>query len=464
MTCISVLNSKSADTIVMKKPTPINKEVPFDVNDLFFSTTDHKGVIEFGNEVFINTSGYSKDDLFGAPHNIIRHPDMPKSVFKLFWDSLKAQKPICAYVKNMSKNGGFYWVFASAFPVENKYLSIRFKPTSDLFKTVEDLYQEVLHKEKTCTVQEAELFLLQKLSTLGFKSYEDFMTHAVVKELTSFEGLISHDSEESTDLVFKKISDVKNTTSKELTASFNLLGNFTRTSNHFAETMGKLTQEFRKLSMLSLNMNIVAAKFGDRAATLSVIATQFSSIANQIEVELTTFTKFTNDIVDAVSKSSLNLSALKVQMNMVDFFIKESIRKSATTENAFEEMMINESIFTTTFAESNKKLLETLTDLKTDLRVIEAQVKTVVVSVSGLEIVKQVASIESSRSEELRSAFKTYIDEMLSFTKFLKTMMDGMSEELKSLSADTNSVLRSTDQVKGNIKLLFDLTMKGKVK
>lgn len=65
-------------------------------------------MITFGNDVFVRVSGYSRETLKGAPHSIIRHPDVPRAVFKLLWDTLKSDHPIAAYVKNMSANGSYY--------------------------------------------------------------------------------------------------------------------------------------------------------------------------------------------------------------------------------------------------------------------------------------------------------------------------------------------------------------------
>ncbi|MEI7926857.1 MAG: PAS domain S-box protein, partial [Chloroflexota bacterium] len=81
--------------------TPVNAPSEFDVAELFFSTTDEKGIIVSGNDVFVRVSGWSDDELHGAPHNIIRHPDMPRVVFQLLWQYLDRQHPIAAYVKNM---------------------------------------------------------------------------------------------------------------------------------------------------------------------------------------------------------------------------------------------------------------------------------------------------------------------------------------------------------------------------
>ncbi|ABD90184.1 PAS domain-containing protein [Rhodopseudomonas palustris] len=95
---------------------PTNVELFFDADDIIVSKTDLKGRITYANRVFCDLAGYSEAELLGQPHSIIRHPDMPRCVFKLLWDSLNEGREIFAYVKNMSRRGDFYWVFAHVTP------------------------------------------------------------------------------------------------------------------------------------------------------------------------------------------------------------------------------------------------------------------------------------------------------------------------------------------------------------
>lgn len=84
----------------------------FEDNEIIVSKTDLKGRITYGNDVFIRISGYHENELLGQPHSIVRHPQMPRCVFKVLWDTIEARKEIFAYVINRAKNGDHYWVFA----------------------------------------------------------------------------------------------------------------------------------------------------------------------------------------------------------------------------------------------------------------------------------------------------------------------------------------------------------------
>ena len=94
----------------------------FDPQDIFFSTTDLKGVIQNTNRTFDTLSRYSRERLIGAPHNIIRHLDMPAGLFRLIWDDLQTRRPACGYITNRAVDGLDYRVFATIVPLRQGYL------------------------------------------------------------------------------------------------------------------------------------------------------------------------------------------------------------------------------------------------------------------------------------------------------------------------------------------------------
>ena len=111
------------------------------------SETNAKGVITFANDDFCKTAGYSLDELIGKPHSIVRHKDMPKIAFKSLWDTINKGEIWTGYVKNSTKSGGFYWVYATVYPFEmcdgsQGYLSCRRKPSQEEIAEYEELYKE----------------------------------------------------------------------------------------------------------------------------------------------------------------------------------------------------------------------------------------------------------------------------------------------------------------------------------
>lgn len=130
-------------------------EVFFDPDDIIVSKTDLKGRITYANKTFCDIAGYCERELLGQPHSILRHPDMPRSVFKLLWDTLNEGREVFAYVKNMTKSGDFYWVFAHVTPSHDSarraigFHSNRRVPDRKIIETVvAPLYADLLREER----------------------------------------------------------------------------------------------------------------------------------------------------------------------------------------------------------------------------------------------------------------------------------------------------------------------------
>lgn len=110
------------------------------------SETDAKGTIIFANEQFCKVAEYTLDDLVGQPHNVVRHEDMPKAAFEDLWTTVKKGEVWQGYVKNKTKSGGYYWVFATVYPYKNEkkeqcYMSIRRKPSRENIEKHAELYK-----------------------------------------------------------------------------------------------------------------------------------------------------------------------------------------------------------------------------------------------------------------------------------------------------------------------------------
>lgn len=131
----------------------MDKEILLDDYSFLVSETDEKGHIIFANDDFCKISGYSVDELMGKPHNIVRHKDMPKAAFKDLWETIKKGEVWTGYVKNITKDGDYYWVYATIFPTktgegEKGYLSCRRKASIEEIELHIKLYKELISKEK----------------------------------------------------------------------------------------------------------------------------------------------------------------------------------------------------------------------------------------------------------------------------------------------------------------------------
>ena len=133
---------------------PTGIERPYGQEELIVSKTDLKGHITYANDVFLRLSQHSEEEVIGAPHSLIRHPNMPRCVFKLLWDTIQAKKEIFACVLNLARNGDHYWVFAHVTPTLDAkghvtgYHSNRRKPDAAQVEKIKPLYAALLAEEK----------------------------------------------------------------------------------------------------------------------------------------------------------------------------------------------------------------------------------------------------------------------------------------------------------------------------
>ncbi len=136
-----------------KTVTIADKEVPYPDGRLIVSRTNTAGILTHCNQSFVDMSGYTEEELIGQNHYILRHPDMPAAAFKDLWDTIKKGEKWQGYVKNLRKDGLYYWVKATVIPNVRKgkiigYTSVRRKPSRKMVDKYISLYAEMLSKEK----------------------------------------------------------------------------------------------------------------------------------------------------------------------------------------------------------------------------------------------------------------------------------------------------------------------------
>jgi PAS domain S-box-containing protein len=169
----------------LKHPTPIDNEIQLSTKRYIVSKTDPKGIIEYGNDYFVEISGYTEKELIGQPHSIIRHPDMPKVVFKMMWDRIKQNENIMAVVKNLAKDGSYYWVVtefeAKVDPISNEiisYTAFRKAATPKAVEAIAPIYQKLIEIEKEGGMEASEKYLRGYLEENGV-TYDEFINKLV---------------------------------------------------------------------------------------------------------------------------------------------------------------------------------------------------------------------------------------------------------------------------------------------
>lgn len=295
-------NEMKANPIV-----PVSRPRAFPVEDLFFSVTDRKGVITACNDVFVRIAGFASEELLAAPHNIIRHPDMPRCVFKLLWDEILAGRPLGAYVKNIAKTGEYYWVFALVLPMGEHFLSVRLKPTGQILPVVERTYAALLAEEAKhgkdwrAGMAAAGAMLPDGLASLGFASYQEFMTTALLHELEAREQALAAAGHPPPTAFPQEAGEMQ-----ELRAQL--------TSSERVADMGF------DVSLLALNASIAAVKRGNTGRALAVVGRQIAEVARSIADEADQVTKVRAGLATALLDTAFRLGAHSLLTEMKQHF------------------------------------------------------------------------------------------------------------------------------------------------
>jgi PAS domain S-box-containing protein len=164
---------------------PTGTERTFGEDEIIVTKTDLRGVLTYANDVFLRISALTEDQAIGQPHSVIRHPDMPRAVFKLLWDTLKDRKELFAYVVNLASDGAHYWVLAHvtpSFDAHGKvvgYHSSRRKPEPAAVSAASELYAKLRAEERRHSSSPAALDagwkMLQQILADRGQNYDQFV-------------------------------------------------------------------------------------------------------------------------------------------------------------------------------------------------------------------------------------------------------------------------------------------------
>lgn len=193
---ISSRNSETDNHNKTKVISIIDKEINLDPSKTIMSKTDARGIIEYANDYFMEISGYEEYELMGQPHNIIRHPDMPQVIFKLLWERLNKGENIHAFVKNLTKDGRYYWVltnFETKYNEEGEIISHysrrKAAPKNTIY-TVEKLYKTLRSIELNQGIHVAENYFNGLLEEKGM-TYDAFILSILGVEENSLNAYFS---------------------------------------------------------------------------------------------------------------------------------------------------------------------------------------------------------------------------------------------------------------------------------
>jgi aerotaxis receptor len=396
-------------------------EAHFGYDELIYSRTDQRGVIASGNSVFQRMCQRPWPELIGAPHRLIRHADMPKGFFHLFWQLLKQGLPAAGYVKNARAGGGHYWVLAAAAPCEGGYFSVRLRPSTPLFDTVKAEYAALRKREQdeNLSAEASAAILLDRLAALGFSDYDAFAAHAVATEIRSRDDRLGVEA------------------SAESAALATLLSSLIDT----LDQQSRLVTQFADLVLLPVNMRLVAARLEPQGGPISQISVNYKIASEEISRRLASIVSGKGNICGRMAqrvRQSLTLSGFaRLQGELVQNHDRYVADYSG--EDRRKELDMLTGIRDANLAQVRAALQEaevlagSLNEASSDLRRM----------ILGLDTIRILARVESRKSVESQTALTATIDRIDEVQGAISESLKKMTERTFAINAGLAALHRS---------------------
>ena len=397
-------------------------EVPFDPADLFYSRTDERGIIIEGNGIFRRISGYSWDELKGAPHKVIRHPDTPKGLFYLYWQRLKEGKAVVAYVKNKAKDGRLYWVMALAWNIEGGYIAIRAKPHSELFHKVRDIYRMLREEEEQGLSPERSASRLQEeIAKLGFQSYDSFMAAAIAAELKS-----------RADLIGVPVTQLQ---SRFLEMHETIL--------RIRKETDEMTEIFKAIRTVPMNMRIIASRLENAGGPISAISVNYGQMLDEmamwvrefVDGDKSTFSR----IYHSIEHGQLLVNAAALQEEMSKLF-EDDLKGAADTEHLEHDrkLLVDEA------ANFKKSAAQSLKVVEAEAARLSRSVLDMKRYVTGLSSTRMMCKIESATLSGSGNALVGIVDQLDNCQDEIEARLARIVEH-NTIIQNNTAMLRASD-------------------
>jgi len=391
-------------------------ERPFTVDELFFSTTDAKGVIRSGNAVFSRVADIPLERMVGKAHNLIRHPDMPRGVFRVFWDVLESGSGVAAYVKNRAADGRHYWVMAFVTPVGDGYLSVRLKPTSPLLAVARQLYAEVLEVEaeieggdvrnRKASIAAGVAKVEALLAAHGFASYRAFMHAALVGEVTARAAALGGGGGAGASAIADAAAGADDRSSDALAACRGaeaalerLVADLAR-YGELAVTLGEksafvlgLAEEIR---LFALNAVLSSARLGADGAALGAVAEILGRRSDEAEPSIRALKSDLDGAVELLGAMGFRIAASQLMTEMVGTFLRELRATGAEPATLAHEL----TTLAAGLADGGERLAVSITDFAQRLAGVESGVRTVDAQLRVVRALEVNGRVEGARLQD----------------------------------------------------------------
>ncbi|MCX6953894.1 MAG: PAS domain S-box protein [Verrucomicrobia bacterium] len=442
----------------MKTPAVEPRDQPrdFRTDEMFFSTTDSRGIITAGNGVFCRISGYPVDELIGRAHNIIRHPDMPRCAFRLVWDTLKQSRRTAALVKNLAKDGRYYWVVALFAPARDGYLSIRFKPTGPLVDVVAEVYALMLAEEErqlaagadeTAAMAASEQVLVAALRQRGFADYDTFMRALLCEELKSRDATLAREGlvvirplpESSADASAPSSSgdQLRSLYRRGAAAYLQLSRLFVRLDefgalqqslNANGSFVSNLTSELR---LAATNASLASTRVGGEGLSLAVVSDYMGKASADVAGCVDALTDGIRTVSRRLRSVIFNLAAGRLQIEMTMTFLHELISASDAS-SARQSSPRSIRALQQAFGHSLKRAVQSLDELASGTKQLDPTSNSLGRHMLELQVAQLSGQVETTRLREVGD-FTAVFAQIRELIENTREQLTGLSEAIAHL-------------------------------
>lgn len=397
-------------------------EADFAFDDLFFSRTDLRGVIQAGNSVFQRISCYSWPELLQKPHKIIRHPDMPRAVFYLLWDYLKKGRAIGAYVKNRTKDGRYYWVFALATPMEGGYLSVRLKPSSAIFNIVREEYQALLAHERATSLppeQSAEV-LLQAIRKLGFKDYDEFMSVALAAEISSRDAHLARRKD----------------------PLIEMLEGLLLAARRLIDESAAVVTSYEANKFVPLNLQIQSAQLGEEGNAIGVISGDYGVVSDEIRDGVRNLGASAARLLDVINLGNFVLCTVRLQTEVIAVFRDEVSDEGGSRDVEMSHLDRQRQAFRESAGESLRSILKEVESFQQNCRTMKTLA-------SSLDVIRIMGKLNAASLSTSNEVLEELMNELKLFQSSISDSLGRIEQTNHDLEYTMQSVLRTLEPAAG---------------
>jgi len=419
-----------------------NTEVGFDINQQLVSTTDLHGNITYANEHFCQIAGYSLDELVGKPHNIVRHPNMPKAAFADLWEKLKAGESWRGMVKNRCKNGGYYWVDAYVTPLyidgnHVGYQSVRTCPSNKLKQKAEDIYAQINAGKN-----------LESAFTPQLQQYISLALTVLFLIFTFFATGISAAIMTGTSLVFLIVLFLLNKTQLSTTPAA-----LKEMQNEFDSPSRLIFSGSEPIDIAKFHIGLLHSRIKTILGRTSDATTELKSLAS----ELVTISETTTSSIQKESEELEQLATAIEEMSVTAKEIGRSTADSADkTRETQERCVTTQTVMISTTEKVTLMASEIQSVAASAVNLVEQanEIDQAMVEIQGIadqtNLLALNAAIEAARAGEFGRGFSVVADEVRALSSrthsATQTIQSSVSKMQSTLKLWVEKMQNSSDQ------------------